>query len=123
MNINQRPLTRKYWKPIGGTLIEEYCAVKGEAGSAPRYIDGIIILSGPKKIIQGGSPTVKGKNIIVIQTETGRVGMYLLGQALFSRELMKRFKPKSIRTIALCNKNDMVLEKIAKKYSIQIVTL
>ena len=123
MSKNQTPLTRKYWKSVGGTLIEEYSAVQGEKGAAPRYIDAVIIRRGRKRILRGGSPIVKGKEIIVVQTEAGRLGMYLLGQALFSRELMKRFKPKSIKTVALCESGDSILGPIAKRYSIDVVTI
>jgi hypothetical protein len=36
--------------------------------------------------------------------------MSLLGRAVFSAELMKRFNPKSIRSVALCKKGDSELE-------------
>jgi hypothetical protein len=46
--------------------------------------------------------------------------MYLMGQALFSRELMKRFTPASIRTVALCGKDDSVLRPLAEQYGIEV---
>jgi hypothetical protein len=42
--------------------------------------------------------------------------MYLTGQAFFSAELMKRFNPKSIKSVALCEKYDAVLGPILEKY-------
>jgi hypothetical protein len=47
--------------------------------------------------------------------------MYLMGQALFSRELMKPFRPASIRTVALCAKDDSVLRPLAEEYGIEVV--
>lgn len=42
--------------------------------------------------------------------------MYLMGQAIFSAELIKRFKPASVRSVALCGKGDSVLEPMLKGY-------
>lgn len=42
--------------------------------------------------------------------------MYLMGQTLFSAELMKKFKPNSMRAIALCNKDDSVLRPLLERY-------
>ena len=47
--------------------------------------------------------------------------MYLLGQALFSLELLKLHNPKSIRTVAICTAGDAVLESLAHKYGIEVV--
>jgi hypothetical protein len=48
--------------------------------------------------------------------------MYLLGQALFSRLLIKKFfAPKPVRTVALCAADDTVLGPIAKDYGIEVV--
>ncbi len=47
--------------------------------------------------------------------------MYLLGQALFSRELMRVFNPRSVRTVAVCERDDEVLRPLAERYGIEIV--
>jgi hypothetical protein len=60
--------------------------------------------------------SIEGKDIIVVQTKRGRLGMYLMGQAFFSAELMKRFNPKSIKSVALCEKYDAVLGPMIGKY-------
>lgn len=64
---------------------------------------------------------VAGKDIIVVQVKAQRLGMYLMGQALFSKELMKPFDPKSIRTVALCNKDDSILRPLAEAHGIEVV--
>jgi hypothetical protein len=42
--------------------------------------------------------------------------MYLMGQALFSAELLKRFNPRSIESVAIVAKDDAVLRPIFEKY-------
>ena len=127
MSKLETPLTRKYWKKIGGTLIEEFPIVKYSKTSAPRWIDGVIIRGGERRIAQKNeTDLVKGKDVIVVQTKDGRLGMYLMGQAGFSEELMKRFKPKprSVKAVALCTEDDSVLRPLLKKYrNVKVVVL
>ena len=49
--------------------------------------------------------------------------MYLMGQAYFSREILKRFNPKSIKTVAVCAKGDPEMEKLCKKFDIEVVVM
>jgi hypothetical protein len=42
--------------------------------------------------------------------------MYLMGQALFSAELMKRFEPASIRSVALCAKDDSIMRPLLESF-------
>ena len=71
----------------------------------------------------GGTHDLTDKEIIVVQTKAKPLGMYLMGQALFSREIMKRFNPKSIKTVAICSKTDSELEKICSKYDIDVIEI
>lgn len=43
--------------------------------------------------------------------------MSLMGQAFFSRELLRRFKPASVRAVALCTGDDSVLRPIFEKHT------
>ena len=57
-----------------------------------------------------------------MQTNAHRLGMYLLGQAFFSRELIKdRFAPRSVRTVALCAIDDAILRPIAERFGVEVV--
>ena len=48
-----------------------------------------------------------GRDVIVVQTKGSRLGMYLLGQAYFSKVLVeRRFKPRSVRSAAVCTATD-----------------
>ncbi len=118
------PLTIRYWQDTGGTLIEEFRAVKRGKDHGPRLLDGVIVLDGQNRRLENkdyDSNEIAGKDIIVVQTKADRVGMYLLGQALFSRELMRRFNPKTVRTVTVCGRRDAVLGPIAENFGIEMV--
>jgi len=44
------PMIKWYWNQIGGTLIEEFRAVKRTNTTGQRLIDGVIILDTPKRM-------------------------------------------------------------------------
>ena len=116
MSKNETPLTRKYWKEVGGTLIEEFPAVRRTNTNGPRLIDGVIVSNGVNRIAKADEIDIAGKDIIVVQTKASRLNMYLMGQVIFSKELMKRFKPKSIKSVAVCTRTDSVLEPLLLAY-------
>lgn len=123
MSKLETPMTRRYWERVGGTLLEEYPVVSRGPGVGQRLIDAVIIVDGDHRI---ASPeervSLDGHDLIVVQTKAYRLGMYLLGQALFSRVLIEdRFGPKSVRTVALCAVDDAVLRPIAERYGIEVV--
>ncbi len=104
--------------------MEEFRAVRGSAAQGHRDLDGVIIPAGPKLILdraEHATQDLKDKDIIVVQTKTGRLGMYLLGQALFSRELMRVFNPRTVMSVAVCEWDDAALRPLAEKYGIEVV--
>ena len=117
--------TRKYWESVGGLLIEEFMLVaKSRDGrQAQRPLDGLIVLGEEKKLSNDHSHSIEGKDVIAVQTKANRLGMYLMGQAFFSRELLKSFNPKSIRTVAICGKGDEKMERLCKKQRIEVVVI
>lgn len=121
MSKHETNLTRRFWESVGGTLVEEYPAVRRGNQKAQRLMDGVIILGAPNKIVKASEVSLEGKDVIVIQTKASRLGMYLMGQAYFSKILMSEFKPKSIRTVAICTQGDSVLEPIALASGIEVV--
>jgi hypothetical protein len=104
MSLLETPMTRHYWERAGGTLLEEYLVVPRGPGVGRRLIDAVIIINGDHRIARRAEHvSLDGHDIIVVQTKAKRLGMYLLGQALFSRLLIEKFfAPKSVRTVALC---------------------
>lgn len=116
MSKHETLMTRWYWQQVGGTLIEEFVAVERSATCGRRLLDGVIIQDGEFKIARQFEVSIEGKDIIVIQTKASQLGMYLMGQALFSAELMKRFNPRSTRSIALCNRDDDILRPLLEQH-------
>jgi len=98
-------MTRWYWEQRGGTLVEEFRAVRRSVTCGQRLLDGLIILDGPNRLVPPGSSDfnpdqIRDKDIVVVQTKNSRLGMYLMGQTVFSAELMRRFRPRSIDVVS-----------------------
>jgi hypothetical protein len=121
MSKHETHLTRRYWEAIVGTLIEEFPAVSRTKENAQRLLDGVVILGERTEILKAHEVKIEGKDIVVIQTKANRLGMNLLGQAVFSAELMKSHKPRSIKSVAICVLGDSVLEPLALKFNIEVV--
>lgn len=85
-------MLRRYWEKVGGILIEEFLAVSKAPDRGPRCIDGIIIRSGEKRIAKRTEVSLRGEHITVVQVKIGRLGMYLMGQALFSMDHSRRHR-------------------------------
>jgi hypothetical protein len=60
-------------------------------------------------------------DIVVIQTKASRLGMNVLGQSLFSAELVRRAGAARVRTIVLCTADDDVLRPLAERHRIEVV--
>jgi len=56
------------------------------------------------------------RNVIVVQTKARRMGMYLMGQALFSARLVMAQGAKSVRSILLCTGSDSALLPLLKPF-------
>ena len=55
---------------------------------------------------------IEGKDIVVVQA----MGMYLMGQAFFSAQLLNRFDPRSVESVALVAEDDEVLRPLFEQY-------
>lgn len=116
MSLKETPLTRWYWQQVGGLLIEEYPIVKAGPGVSPRYLDGLIVLGEESRISDVRDFSIEGRDVIAIQTKASRLGMYLMGQCLFSRDLIMRLNPQSLKSIALCTADDSVLRPLLEAH-------
>ena len=121
MSKLETPMIVDYWKRIGGTLIEEFQMVeraKRNLSYGPRRADAVIVPSGENRRVPRGQRAIslEGKDVIVIQAKRQRLGMYLMGQAVFSAKLIKRFNPKSVKSVILCAKDDAVLHPMLAPY-------
>lgn len=103
MSKHETPMTRWYWGTIGGTLIEEYCLVSRGDGCAGRWVDALIL---PERETRIGTPReaieIGREGAVLVQAKASRLGMYLMGQTLFSAELLRaRFPLAVVESIAL----------------------
>ena len=114
------PLIFEYWEKEGGTLCKGFRIVHEGETHGPRTLDAIILPDGPKKMVPGRDISLRDQDVIVVQAKPGGdkrgkkykpycLGMYLMGQTFFSAELVKLHRPRSIRSVALCKKNDSIL--------------
>ena len=117
MSKHETPMTRWYWHQTGGTLIEEFVAVRRSATCGSRLLDGVIVKDGEHRIARQSDITLEGKDVIVVQTKASRLNMYLMGQAFFSAQLIRAFGPSSVTSVALCNRDDSVLRPLFEQYS------
>ena len=68
------------------------------------------------RIARQSEVSVEGQEVIVVQTKAERLGMYLMGQAFFSAQLMQRFRPRSVESVALVVQDDDVLRPLFEQY-------
>ncbi len=114
-------MTLAYWQRVDGTLIQEFRVVSRSATCSHRDLDGLIICGGERRLLRHlPQPDLTGWEVIAVQAKTGRLNLPLLGQALFSRDLLARWHPRQVRTVALCGLDDGVLGPLARAEGIEV---
>jgi hypothetical protein len=100
------------WEQIGGTLIEAFPIVPKTRTQGERVLDGVIVLGEKRERIPVGARVdLNDRDLIVVQTKNSRLGMSLMGQALFSAQRAKRhYKPRRIQSVGLSAGTDAVLQ-------------
>jgi hypothetical protein len=119
MSKHETPMVLKYWEGVGGTLIEEFPMVRPSATCGPRYADAVILPNQKARRVGPGEQagiSLEGEDVIVVQAKASWLGIYLMGQALFSAELIRRFRLASVRSVALCTADDAVLRTLLEPY-------
>src|SRR5688500_18755945 len=118
MSRRETDMTLWYWEQRGGTLVEEFLAVPRRPGVGRRLIDGLIVLGEEKRRLPLGGRTIDiaGKDVVAIQTKNTRLGMYLIGQTLFTAKLLEVFKHRRIESVALCAVDDEVLRPMLEAF-------
>ena len=123
---NEHQMIEWFWREkIGGTLQFEFRMTNRnkQENHEARTLDGLILPDGERQIAKISPAEIRGRDIVIVQAKIGRLGMHLMGQAVFSRHLMERFEPKSIRSIALCEKTDSILAPFLKDHGVEVVTV
>jgi hypothetical protein len=118
MSKRETPMTRWYWEQVGGTLIEEFPAVlpKGNPLLGRRLLDGLIVLGGERRLAQAHEVDLRDKDVLIVQAKAMRLGMYLMGQTLFSLDLVRPFGPRSMESVALCSKDDELMRPLLEAH-------
>jgi hypothetical protein len=116
MSKHETPMIRCYWQQVGGTLVEEFPAIRRTSTCARRLLDAVILPNHETRIAHWREVSLEGEDIIVVQAKAGRLGMYLMGQTFFSAELVKHFRPASVRSVALCASDDSALRPLLERY-------
>jgi hypothetical protein len=97
-------------------LIEEFPLVKAGPRSAARFADGLIVLDEPTGIGSDRGFNIEGRDVVVVQTKAKRLGMYLMGQTLFSLELVRRMEPRSASAVAVCMEDEAVMRSLLESH-------
>jgi hypothetical protein len=112
MSKLETPMTEAFWqRHANGAYLPEYCLVRRSKDCGGRLADAVILPDRPHgRATIREYPTLTGLNVVVVQTKASRMGMYLMGQAVFSAKLVKEHqKAASVRSILLCTGIDSVL--------------
>jgi len=120
MSKHETTMIERYWERVGGTLIEEFQLVSGDADSGPRRADAVIVLGQKRDRLRAGQRAdfpIEGKDVVVIQAKHERLSLTLMGQGVFSGELIKRFKPRSAKSVMLCTKDDAMLRPLLAPFA------
>ncbi len=105
-------MTEGFWQAaMRGAFLPEYPLVRRPGPDArQRWADAVILPDEPHGHARVADyPGLAGRNVVVVQTKTGRMGMHLMGQALFSAALVRGLDAASVRSILLCHRADRAL--------------
>ena len=116
MSKHETPMIEWYWERVGGLLVEEYPVVLRGSSHGLRRLDGLIIRDAPKERVYGELLEISGRHVIVVQAKARRLGMPLMGQTLFSLELVKALGPRAAISVAVCKADDTVLRPLLESH-------
>jgi hypothetical protein len=111
-------MTEAFWRTVAhGAYIPEYPLVRRAQDRSWRWIDALILPDEPHRRARPADyPDLEGRSVIVVQTKAARMGMYLMGQALFSARLALAAGTTNVRSILLCRKPDAALLPLLKPF-------
>jgi hypothetical protein len=117
MSKRETPMTEGFWQSQApGLFIAEYPLVRPAKDQGIRLVDGVILPDEPHGRGKWRDHSLTGKRVIVIQTKAERMGMYLMGQAVFSPYLARACGATSVRSILLCYRSDAALLPLLKPF-------
>jgi len=104
-------ITECFWETCAnGAFLPEYPLVRRSPDRSGRWADAVILPDEPHhRANVKDYPSLANRNVVVVQTQAGRMGMYLMGQAVFSARLALVSGAASVRSILLCRRPDSAL--------------
>jgi hypothetical protein len=106
-------MTEAFWQGHAkGAYIPEYPLVRRSKTKQCSYrlIDAVILPDEPHGRASAREyPSLAGRKVILVQTKCSRMGMYLMGQALFSARLAMASGARTARSVLLCRYTDSAL--------------
>ncbi len=90
--------------------------VKSSKNQGARRLDGLIVLGEPASRAASSQFNVKGRDVVAIQAKARTLEMSIMGQCLFSRDLLLALGVRSVRSVALCVEDDVVLRPLLERY-------
>lgn len=111
MSKHETPMTEGFWAFFGrGAYLPEYPLVQRAQDRSSRWADAVILPDEPfGRALSSEYPQLHGRNVVIVQTKTGRMRMSLMGQALFSARLALAAGAATARSILLCHDTDAAL--------------
>jgi hypothetical protein len=98
---------------VGGTVIEEFQSKAMPCADRDGPTRSLCQTAGRCRMPPGAlAVKLEGKDVIVVQAKKIRLRMCVMGLAVFSAELIKRFGPRSVKSIILCEKDDAVMRPL-----------
>ncbi len=118
MSKRETHITKCFWETCAnGTLLLEYPLVRRSTTCGRRLVDALILPNQPHRIAMAKDyPSLTGHHVIVVQTKDNRLGMYLMGQGVFSARLAHARGAASVRSILLCTREDSELTPLLKDF-------
>jgi hypothetical protein len=118
MSKHETPMIEAFWdRHARGAYIPEYRIVRPTADCSIRRLDAVILPDEPYGRARFRDYVkLADRNVIVVQAKARRMGMYLMGQALFSARLVMAQGAKRVCSILLCTSPDSALLPLLKPF-------
>ena len=119
MSKHETHMTECFWETCtNGAFLPEYPLVRRGPDCSNRLADAVILPDEPHhRASVKDYPSLADRRVIVVQTKRGRMGMSLMGQALFSARLVLLSGAASVRSILLCRHSDGALLPLLKEFA------
>jgi len=121
-------MIQRWWASSGiaGVLAEEYPVVRRQPPIQVRRLDAIVILDGgsPGRVIDRTDvPSLRGRDVVVVQCKASKLSEGLCGQAMGSILLAERHEPASVRSVLICAQDDPDLRPIVEAHGVEVVVV